>query len=1075
MASNDADGPKPNAPPRRGLAPELGEDGERRQATVLFADLVGFTAFSEQFGDEAAYRLAQRLSALMTEAVHEHGGTIKSFTGDGVMALFGVPHAMEDAPLRACRAALAIHHKIAEAAPEFESNYGRRPEVRIGINTGSAVIGTVQSGESTGITALGDTVNFAARLQALADPGGTMLSETAYHLVGGLVESHPAGDHSVKGKAERQRIYRLIGIRESATRFDTAITRGLTTYIGRDRELEALERCFSEARTNLRVIDIVGEPGIGKSRLLYEFRRRIGQQHGHILSGSCSPDGQETAFLPFIEVIRRSFHVSVGETDAAVGQKLESGLCALEINSRLNTGLLLNLLGLKPPHDALRGLDGTLVGLRTRELLLALLQARCRLGTTVLLLEDLHWIDSVSEQLLGRIVELETPLPLLVIQTRRPEYRPPWAGRPQVMPLELKPLSAEYTSRIVEARLGVGQIPERLNQLIIDKAEGNALFAEEIASYLHEHGIVRRTASGLSYDPATATTKLPGTIEMLLTARVDRLDAGDRALLQAAAVIGRRFDPDLLREVVGGHRDVGERLNAIQGFDLVHPIGRSGEFAFKHALVRDALYNSLLSDARCKLHGKIADEIERRSGNRLTEVTEVLAHHFEQAKYLEKAFTYLALAGKKSLGIYSLDEAETYLERASAIAESSPKCAEDVAFTDMIADLTSLYHLKLLPTKLVSVVDRHMTRLQGASDLPQTVIVLSNYVIAAMEMSRWHAMSKEAERSLAIAERLNDDRSKAYGRANWILAKCLLGQSSLKEAERQIEAALAESERVDDPHLQFLVLWACAWDCFQRGLTDRGREFGREMQERGRRRNDPRALAAGLWVIAWFDLVDERYDDMFAHAAESLRTAITPQDREVAELLVAMAITFRGEIAEGVNRLWNVRERCIKAGWTYITSATDMPLGVAMVLQGHMAAGVQFLERLIVQNHELGFIVGRDMSRLLLAEIYIAILEATQRPSLSVILTNIRFLVQTKLFGWNKALALLIAARDNVMFSETSHWRARTEANLGFLYAIKRRYAEASDCLKRARPIAAKLQATTLLAKIDASIAKLPS
>jgi class 3 adenylate cyclase len=1073
MASSDAGGPTPAAFPKRVLPPKPDEDGERRQATVLFADLVGFTAFSEQFGEEAAYRLIKRLSAFMTEAVHEQGGTIKNFTGDGIMALFGVPLAMEDAPLRACRTALAIHHKITEAAPEFERDYGLCPQVRIGINTGSAVIGTVQSGDSTGVTALGDAVNFAARLQTLADPGGTLLSETAYHLVAGLVESHPAGDHSVKGKAERQRVYRLIRIREDATRFDAAITRGLTAYIGRGRELETLERWFSDARTGLRVIDIVGEAGIGKSRLLHEFRRRIAQRHGYILTGSCSPDGQETAFLPFIEVVRRSFQVSVGETETAVAQKLESGLRALDLHSPLNAGLLLNLLGLKPPQDALSGLDGTLIGLRSRELLLALLQARCRLGTTILLLEDLHWIDSVSEELLARIVELETPLPLLVIHTRRPEYRPPWAGRPKVKLLELGPLSAEETSRIVEVRLGVEEIPEGLNRLIVEKAEGNALFAEEIAAYVLERGIVRQTSSGLSYEPATAT--LPGSIEMLLTARVDRLVAADRALLQAAAVIGRRFDPELLSAVVGGGSDVGERLNAIQGLDLAHPIGRSGEFAFKHALVRDALYNSLLTDARCKLHGKIADEIERRSGNRLTEVAEVLAHHFEQTEYFEKAFTYLALAGKKSLGIYSLEEAETYLERALTIAESSPKCAEDVAFTDMLADLTSLYHLTLLPTRLVSVVDRQMTRLHGLRDLPQTVIVLSNYVVAAMEMSRWHAMSKEAERSLALAERLGDDRSKAYGRANWILARCLLGQSSLEEAERQIEAALAESERVDDAHLQFLVLWACAWDCFQRGLTDRGREFGREMQERGRRRNDPRALAPGLWLIAWFDLVDERYDDMFAHATESLRTAITPQDQEVAELLVAMAITFRGEIAEGVNRLWNVRERCVNAGWTYITSATDMPLGVAMVLQGHMAAGVQFLERLIIHNHELGFIVGRDMSRLLLAEIYIAILEATQRPALSVILRNIPFLVQTKLFGWNKALALVLAARDNVMFSETSHWRARTEANLGFLYAIKRRYAEASDCLKRARPIAAKLQATALLAKIDASIAKLPS
>lgn len=297
---------------------------------------------------------------------------------------------------------------------------------------------------------------------------------------------------------------------------------------------------------------------------------------------------------------------------------------------------------------------------------------------------------------------------------------------------------------------------------------------------------------------------------------------------------------------------------------------------------------------------------------------------------------------------------------------------------------------------------------------------------------------------------------------------------SRADAERHISLALAESERVNDGHLHFLVLWACAWDCFQRGLTDRGRAFGRELQERGRRTGDPRALSAGLWITAWFDLVEERYDDLFEHADESSRTAITPQDREASELLLAMAMTFRGQIAEGVDRLWKVRERCIKVGWTYITSATDMPLGVAMVLQGHMAAGVRFLEALIDHNRELGFVVGRDMARLYLAELYIAILGSTRRPPFSVILKNLRFLVAARLSGWSKAQELVMAARDNVMFAEASHWRARTEADLGFLYLMKRRYVQAEECLQRARPIAAKLEASALLAKIDAGLAKLP-
>jgi tetratricopeptide (TPR) repeat protein len=259
-----------------------------------------------------------------------------------------------------------------------------------------------------------------------------------------------------------------------------------------------------------------------------------------------------------------------------------------------------------------------------------------------------------------------------------------------------------------------------------------------------------------------------------------------------------------------------------------------------------------------------------------------------------------------------------------------------------------------------------------------------------------------------------------------------------------------------------------------RGLTDRGREFGVELQERGWRTGDPRLLSGGLWMIAWFDFLEERYDDMLSHADEALRTAITPFSREFSELLVAMAITLRGQIAEGVERLWGVRDRCCKVGWTYITSATDMPLGIAKALQGDMKGGVQFLEQLIKHNQEIGFVVGTDTTRLLLAELYILLLQSKELPAFAVIRKNLRFLIVTKLSGWNKALALVLATRDNVMFAETSYWRARTETNLGVLYSMKKRYREANECFQRARAIAAQIQHAAMLAKIDGALAQFP-
>jgi class 3 adenylate cyclase len=1037
--------------------------------------MVEFTAISERFGEEGTYALIQPIYELMAGAVRDQGGSVKDFTGDGIMALFGVPNSLEDAPLRACRAGLLINERLAAAGPAIEARHGVRPQMRIGINTGRAVVTQIRS-ESANMTALGDTVNLASRLQTRAEPGTVLLSEATNRLVRGMAEMNFAGTYAIKGKADPQKVYRLGSIRQGVTRFEAAVGRGLSAYVGRARELDILERGLVEARGQLHVIDVMAEPGAGKSRLLYEFRSRIDKERAFVLSGSCSPDGQQTPFLPFIEVVRGSFQISAGEAEKEVARKLEMGLTVLGLHSLQNLGLLTNLLGLKPPEEALVGLDGVLIGLRTRELLQQLLKTRCHISPVTLLIEDLHWIDGVSEEVLARIVEGETKLRLLLIHTRRPEYVPAWLDRHMVAVLHLEPLPAGDIRRLVQARLGVEVLPEALARLVTEKAEGNALFAEEITSYLLERGMIRQTAAGLSYDPSSsAAATLPGSVRSLLTARADRLGPADKSLLQVASVIGRRFDPDLLAAMIGAESGVVARLDAMQAQDLIHLDRVTGDYAFKHALVRDALYDSLLTEQRRALHGNAAQEIERRSGNRLSEMAELLAYHYGETESVAKAFVYLALAGKKALGTYSLDEAERYLEAALKLLEGTPSCTDDKGFADMLADLTSVLVWKLLPKKLIALTDRHMERLYALEDLPQSVIVLSNYVLAAMEGSRWPEMLKHAEYSLVLAERIGDDRSKAFGRANWILARCLMGLSSHEEADRQIGFAISESTQVDDGHLHFLVLWSCAWDRFQRGLTGPGRAFGRELQKRGERTGDPRALSAGAWIAAWFDVVEDRHDDLIAHAQESHRAAVTQQDFEMSELLIAMAMTFRGEVAEGAVRLQKVRERCIDAGWSYITSATDMPLGIAMILQGNLAAGIKSLEVLVEHNDRLGFVVGRDMTRILIAETYIAILQSTELPPLSVVIKNLPFLIATRLSGWKKAEGLLLAARDNVMSHPEGHWRARAEANLGFLYAMKRRHNEARSCFTRARPIAERLGPDALLAKIDAAIAKLPA
>ena len=742
-------------------------EAERRQVTVLFTDMVGFTTFSERSGEEAAFTLMQSLSKLMGEAVREQGGVAQGFTGDGIMAVFGAPVAFEDAPLRACRSALAILQRLNAAGGDIEARHGVRPQLRIGLNTGTAVVGQVEGGADAAVTVLGDTVNFAARLQALAEPSSVFMSEATHRLVQGMVDATFAGEHVIKGKAEPQKAYRLDTIRQGATRFEAAVSRGLSAFVGRERELEVLERALTEARSQLRVVDLVAEPGTGKSRLLHEFRQRIGKDRAFVLSGSCSPDGQQTAFLPFIEVIRGSFRISAGEAEKNVAQKLDIGLTTLGLHSTRNLGLLLHLLGLTVPDGALTGLDGVLIGLRTRELLQQLLEARCRLSPVVMVIEDLHWLDSASEELLGKFVDSESKLRLLILATRRPEYLPPWLDRTMVIKLGLDPLPTGDMHRLVQARLGVEVVPEALVRRVTEKAEGNPLFAEEIVSFLTQRGILRTTAGKLDFDASAVAAALPGSVQSLLTARVDRLAPQDRALLQAASVIGRQFDPELLTVAVG-ETNIDARLAAMQALELVLPVSKSDDFAFKHALVRDALYQSLLSEPRTSLHLKIAEEIERRSGNRLTEVAETLAHHYGQTDRDNKAFTYLSMAGSKSLGVYSLDEAATHFASALALLDKNPDCASDDQVAEFLISYMLLLNISIKVNVMIAVLARYLGRVGRLGIDPRVVRIRHYYVIALIWNARYRDAAAMQQETLLIANRLGDSRSMAYALAGEI-------------------------------------------------------------------------------------------------------------------------------------------------------------------------------------------------------------------------------------------------------------------------------------------------------------------
>jgi hypothetical protein len=942
--------------------------------------------------------------------------------------------------------------------------------MRIGINTGLAVVTHIR-GESANATALGDTVNLASRLQTLAEPGTVLLSEATHRLVEGLVDVRFGGSHSIKGKAETQKVYGLDSIRHGTTRFLAAVGRGLTAYVGRERELEMLERRLAEARGRLRAVDIVAEPGMGKSRLLHEFRQRVDKKRAFILSASCSANGQQTPFLPFIELVRGTFQISVGEDEREVLRKLELGLTVRGLHSPRNLGLLLNLLGLKPPEGSLSGLDGLLIGLRTRDLFKLLLEARCRQSPVVLLIEDLHWIDSVSAEMLAAIVDDETELPLLLVTTRRPEYAPAWLDRPVVATLQLQPLPGGDIRRLVATRLGVDNLADAFVRLVVEKAEGNALFAEEIVSFLTERGVLRVKDGQVEFDTGAVAEALPASIQSLLAARVDRLAPQDRKLLQAASVIGRSFAPELLAAVAGGGGDIETRLAAIQALDLVYPEA-SGEYAFKHALVRDALYQSLLTGPRTALHMKVAEEVERRSGNRLAEVAEILAHHFSQTERDDKAFAYLAMAAAKSLRVYSLDQASEYGAAAIALLDKNPDCADDEQVADLFVNYTLCLNMLMRVISLTETVERFAHRLYGLGDSPKRILITHHYVLTLLYRKRYREAHAAQAELLALANRLGDAKSMAYALASEIHSSTFTAPKTAEDFKTVSRQAVAAASAVNDAYIQMFVRFAIGWEEFHRGRMAEAHQAADELMAAGRQMNDPRSIGMGLAVKAWAALTSDDYAGALEIAEAGIAIARTTQDIENAThaKIDSLVLLRRPEAFE---MLRSFIDKCLANDWHWPLVGAEGIWGVALVLHGEIGSGIRSMKQSIVNREREGYFAVADWYRMFLCEIYLEIIVGAEKPPAMVICRNILTIAAVTFTAEKRICALVEKARQNPQIDPNGHHVGRCEMILGLLYKAKKKRSLAVQHLTEAKRIASQYGRTPMLAKIEAALAAL--
>jgi len=656
-------------------------EGERRQVTVMFCDMEGFTPLVEELGPEEAYSIMDQVYEILIHKVHDYEGTVNEMTGDGIMALFGAPIALEDAPQRAIRSALAIHKEITRFSDHVNQGKGMSPiRMRIGIHTGPVVVGTLGNDLRVEFKAVGDTVNLASRMEGLAEPGTTYVTEDTFKLTEGLFRFEALGEKQIKGKETPVKVYRVIAPSTRRTRFDVSAERGLTPFVGRERELELLQDGFERVKEGRgQAFSIMGEAGVGKSRLLYEFRKAITNEDATFLEGKCLSYGRGMTYHPIIDILKSNFDIQEGEGDIEVREKVKRGLDLLGVDETSTLPYFLELLSVK--DSGIDRISMSPEGKKDRiiEALKQIALKGSEIRPLVMATEDLHWIDKSSEDALKYFLESIPGARVLLIFTYRPEFVHTWGGRSYHNQITLNRLSNRESLFMVAHLLGTQEIDKDLEKLILEKTEGVPFFIEELLKSLKDLKIIERKDSKYQLAKDVKAMAIPSTIQEMIMARVDSLPDATRTVLQTGSVIEREFPYDLIKWVTGlPEQPLLTHLSALKDSELLYERGiyPQTSYIFRHALSREVVYDSILGKKKKELHGEIGKGIEELYKDSLAEHYGVLAEHFFVSENFAKSAEYLRMAGRKAEKAASFQDAIAHSKKRIACLEKLPMTDE---------------------------------------------------------------------------------------------------------------------------------------------------------------------------------------------------------------------------------------------------------------------------------------------------------------------------------------------------------------------------------------------------------------
>jgi class 3 adenylate cyclase/tetratricopeptide (TPR) repeat protein/predicted transcriptional regulator len=881
-------------------------EGERKQVTVLFADVAGFTRMSERMDPEEVNDLISECLVYLTEEIHRYEGTIAQFLGDGLLALFGAPIAHEDAPQRALYAALSIRERLREYSAKLKKQ-GTEFNMRIGLNTGLVVVGKIGDDLTMEYTAMGDTVNLASRMESTAEPGTIQVSENTYRLTEGYFEFKPLGEKELKGKEESVKSYQLLRVGNIKTRLGVSEMRGLTPFVGRQKELDQLVECYGRAKKGQgQVIGIVGEPGVGKSRLLLQFRNLLPQGEYNYLEGECLHYGEAMAYLPIVNALRVYFDIEEGEPQLLSQKKLKQRISQLDERLIPVIPPLQELLSLKVEDEGFLKLEPQQKRVRIFEAIWSLIVRESQNRLVVLAMEDLHWIDKASEEFLNYLIGRLGGAHVLLLLLYRPEFTHSWASKTYYSQIRVDELTLETSAEMVQSILKGAKPEQALTHLILYKAAGNPLFMEEFTRTLLERGYIKRKNGNYVLTVKPSDIQVPETVQGIIAARMDRLEKDVKETMQTASVIGREFPLSILKTVTGMREKLETYLLELQALEFIYERSMFPEleYIFKHALTQQVAYSSLLVKKRKEVHENIGRAIETLYPNRLDEFYEALAFHFKNGSSTDKAIYYLTKAAEKSFDRYAVEESHRHFKEAYELFY--PRVGEvkgtDVQLIDLLIKWAYVFYFRGDYKGLTQLLEAHKGLAESLDDKARLGMFYAWFGFALSNGRQLRDSYLYLHKALHIGEEIKNELVVCYAYCwlSWTCSSMGLLDEAVASGDRAIEICKCFEE---DQYLYYKSLGGLGFAYYCSGQKTKAREAGQAILEYSYKRGSIRGEVMGHSIIGYSFYMDGDYQSAIQHCQQGVEISMDPLYSIFAKIPLGSSCLFIGQLQEAEN-IW---------------------------------------------------------------------------------------------------------------------------------------------------------------------------